>query len=108
MNHSVIRFILGYVIGFMGIFLMLPIIVAIIYHEGVWIDYAVVAVPCLIIGFLNSYFKPRQSSFYLKEGFFCTGASWVALSAIGALPLYLSDAFTAPLYAFLRRGIYEA
>ena len=91
MNHSVIRFILGYVIGFMGIFLMLPIIVAIIYHEGVWIDYAVVAVPCLIIGFLNSYFKPRQSSFYLKEGFFCTGASWVALSAIGALPLYLSD-----------------
>ncbi len=91
MNHSVIRFILGYVIGFMGIFLMLPIIVAVIYHESVWIDYAVVAVPCLIIGIINSYLKPKHSSFYLKEGFFCTGASWVALSAIGALPLYISN-----------------
>ena len=91
MNHSVIRFILGYVIGFMGLFLMLPILVAVIYHENVWIDYAIVAVPCLLIGIVNSYFKPKQFSFYLKEGFFCTGASWVVLSIIGALPLYLSD-----------------
>ena len=91
MNHSVIRFILGYVIGFMGIFLMLPIVVALIYREDVWIDYAIVAVPCLVIGILNSYFKPKQFSFYLKEGFFCTGASWAVLSVIGALPLYLSD-----------------
>ncbi|WP_028235026.1 TrkH family potassium uptake protein [Pseudobutyrivibrio sp. MD2005] len=90
MNHSVIRFILGYVVGFMGLFLMLPVLVAFIYHEPVWFDYAIVAFPCLIIGIANSYFKPKNHSFYLKDGFFCTGASWVVLSVIGALPLYIT------------------
>ena len=90
MNTSVIRFILGYVVGFMGLFLMLPILVAFIYGEKVWIYYAVVAFPCLIIGIINSYLRPKKFSFYLKEGFFCTGASWVVLSVIGALPLRLS------------------
>ena len=90
MNHSVIRFILGYVIGFLGLFLMLPVLIALIYHEPVWLDYAVVALPCLILGIINSYFRPKKFAFYLKEGFFCTGASWVVLSVIGALPLYIS------------------
>ncbi|MCR4567931.1 MAG: TrkH family potassium uptake protein [Pseudobutyrivibrio sp.] len=90
MNRSVIRFILGYVTGFMGLFLMLPILVAIIYHEDAWFEYAVVAAPCLILGIINSYFKPKEFTFYLKEGFFCTGAAWVLLSAIGAIPLWLT------------------
>ena len=90
MNHSVIRFILGYVVGFLGLFLMLPVLVALIYREDVWFDYALVALPCLILGIINSYFKPKKFSFYLKEGFFCTGASWVVLSVIGALPLTIS------------------
>ncbi len=90
MNNSVIRFILFYVIGFMGLFLMLPFIVALIYHEDVWLEYGLVAFPCLVIGIINSYIKPREVSFYLKEGFFCTGASWVILSLIGAIPLWLT------------------
>jgi len=90
MNNSVIRFILGYVIGFEGLFLMLPIIVALIYKEDVWVIYAFIALPCLILGIINSYFRPKKFAFYLKEGFFCTGVSWVVLSVIGALPLYLT------------------
>ncbi|SDB49829.1 trk system potassium uptake protein TrkH [Pseudobutyrivibrio sp. YE44] len=90
MNNSVIRFILLYVVGFLGLFLMLPIFVAFIYHESVWVDYAIVAFPCLVAGVINSYFKPKKFSFYLKEGFFCTGASWVVLSVIGAIPLWLT------------------
>ena len=91
MNNSVIRFILLYVVGFLGLFLMLPIFVAFIYHENVWMEYALVAFPCLVIGVINSYFKPKKFSFYLKEGFFCTGAAWVILSVIGASPLWLTD-----------------
>ena len=90
MNNSVIRFILGYVVGFMGLFLMLPIIVAFIYHEDVWLEYAIVAFPCLVLGVINSYFRPKKFFFFLKEGFFCTGASWVVLSVIGAIPLWLT------------------
>ena len=90
MNNSVIRFILGYVVGFMGLFLMFPIIVAFIYHEDVWLEYAIVAFPCLVLGVINSYFRPKKFFFFLKEGFFCTGASWVVLSVIGAIPLWLT------------------
>ena len=90
MNNSVIRFILGYVVGFLGLFLMLPVLVGLYYHERVWMTYMIVALPCLILGFINSYFKPKKFAFYLKEGFFCTGASWVVLSVIGALPLWLT------------------
>ncbi len=91
MNTSIIRFILLYVVGFIGLFLLLPVIVALIYHENVWSYYLVVAIPCIIAGIINSYLKPKESSFYLKEGFFCTGAAWVILSALGAIPLWLSN-----------------
>ncbi len=90
MNRSFIRFILGYIVGFMGLFLLLPILVAVIYREPVWKDYAIVAIPCLIIGLANSRLKPKNTIFYLKEGFFCTGAAWALLSLIGAIPLYLT------------------
>lgn len=90
MNKSIIRLILGYIIGFEGLFLMLPLFVALIYHEPVWQSYAQVAFPCLVIGIVNTMFKPKNYIFYLKEGFFCTGASWALLSVIGAIPLYLT------------------
>ena len=99
MNNSVIRFILGYVVGFMGLFLMLPIIVAFIYHEDVWLEYAIVAFPCLVLGVINSYFRPKKFFFFLKaklgislyilslfeavSGFTTTGAS--ILSNVEAL-----------------------
>ncbi len=90
MNNSVIRFVLFYVIGLLGLFLLLPTLVALIYHESVWKEYFIVAAPCMLSGAISSRFKPKQFSFYLKEGFFCTGASWVVLSAIGAIPLWLT------------------
>ena len=90
MNRSIIRFILGYIIGFTGFFLLLPTMVALYYHENVWQSYLVVAVPCIIIGLINGIFRPKNYVFYLKEGFFCTGASWVVLSVVGAIPLRLT------------------
>ncbi len=95
MNRSIIRFILGYIVGFMGIFLLLPLFVALIYHEQIWFSYALVAFPCLFIGLINGLKKPADTVFYLKEGFFCTGAAWVILSIIGAIPLYISREITS-------------
>ncbi len=90
MNKSIIRFILGNIIGFTGLFLLLPLLVAVIYHESVWQQYALVAAPCLVIGLINSRIKPSNYVFYLKEGFFCTGAAWVVLSIIGAIPMHIT------------------
>ncbi|MCF0130792.1 MAG: TrkH family potassium uptake protein [Pseudobutyrivibrio sp.] len=90
MNKSIIRFILGYIVFFTGLFLLLPIMVDAIYQEDVNKYYAAISVPCLILGYINACFKPKSNVFYLKEGCFVTGASWVLMSAISALPLYLS------------------
>ncbi|MCR4694500.1 MAG: TrkH family potassium uptake protein [Pseudobutyrivibrio sp.] len=90
MNNSVIRFILGNVVFFLGLFLLLPTLVAVFYGEDVWVWYLVVSIPCLVLGLISILNKPKNFTFYLKEGFFCTGISWVLLSAVGALPLYLT------------------
>ena len=90
MNGSIIRYILGTIIRFMGIFLLFPVIVAFIYKEDVWIYYLIVALVCQLIGFINSRYKPKDNVFYLKEGCVATGLSWIILSIIGALPVCLS------------------
>ena len=90
MNKSIIRFILGHIIFIIGLFLLLPALLDVIYGEGVAHCYVAVALPCLILGGINSRIKPLSNIFYLKEGCFVTGASWVILSILGALPMWLS------------------
>ena len=111
MNRSIIRFILGSIIGATGIFLLFPLAVAIIYHEAVWLDYTIVALPCLVLGALNLLRRPKSYVFYLKEGFFCTGASWLLLSLLGAVPLFITgeipnfiDAFFESTSGFTTTG----
>lgn len=74
----------------MGVFLLLPMLVGLYYHEKVWFYYMIVAVCCIALGTINSFRKPKDNVFYLKEGCVVTGLSWILLSAIGALPLFLS------------------
>ena len=91
MNKSIIRYILGTIIAFMGAFLLLPMSVALYYHEKVWSSYLIVSICCIIVGTINGFHKPKDTLFYLKEGCVVTGLSWILMSAIGALPLFISN-----------------
>ena len=90
MNLGMIRYVLGLVMMFEGAFLSLPCIVALIYNEGEGVSFFVMMVVCLLFGFLLRWKKPRNSAFYVKEGFVTVAASWIIMSFFGGLPFVLN------------------
>ena len=101
MNRSMIRYILGYVLAVEGL-LLLPICLAALYfRETVGIYYLCVSLPALAAGLLIIRKKPESTVFYLKEGCVSTALSWIVLSLLGCLPLWLSGeipSFTDALF----------
>ncbi len=91
MNLSIIRYILGRVLQFLGGFLMLPVAVSLIYKEwniGKW--FLIVAVASFVTGTVITRFKARNNAFYAREGFVAVSLSWILLSAVGAVPFVLT------------------
>ncbi len=71
--------------------LILPIIVAIIYRETALWHFVTVATISLCVGSLMTvFFRTENQVIYAKEGFAITALSWLVLSAMGALPFYLT------------------
>ena len=90
MNKSIIRYILGTILKTEGFLMILPCIVAIIYHEGEGFIYLCVATACILIGFLISLKKPAEHVIYLKEGCIATALSWIVMGMAGAVPFVIT------------------
>ncbi len=90
MNTSIIRYILGHIIKLEGFFMLLPCVIAIIFHEKELFAYLSMAVVCILLGSLITLKKAKDTVFYLKEGCIATVLSWVALSFFGALPFVIT------------------
>ncbi len=93
--------------------LMLPALVtALIYKEECAVDFVISIVIALVFGFaLKKLSKPSNKVIYAKEGFVITALSWFMLSAVGALPFFLSgeepsyvDAFFETVSGFTTTG----
>lgn len=82
--------------------LMLPgLITSIIYRESCVWSFAVAIVASLAVGtFLTVAFKPSSKVIFAKEGFVIVALCWLVLSAIGALPFYLSREIPSYIDAF--------
>lgn len=90
MNGSMVRVTLGQVLKLEGAFMFLPVLISVIYQEKVGLIYLGVAISCLLVGFLMTLSKPKESTLYLREGCEITGASWIVLSLFGAIPFTLT------------------
>lgn len=90
MNYSIIRYILFRVLEFAALFLILPCLVAVIYHEKAGFAFAAVMIVCIIIAQIGKQWKPKSNVFYAREGFVTVSLTWIILSIIGALPFYIS------------------
>ncbi len=90
MNYSMIRYILCRVLEFEALFMSLPCLVGIIYHEKSAVSFAAVMAACFAVSLIGRRFKPKNKVFYAKEGFVTVSLSWIILSLVGALPFYLS------------------
>lgn len=90
MNYRIVFYILGKVMIFLGLFLLLPFIVALVYREKSGMYFLITAIFTLIVGFLLSRKKTKDRRFYAREGFVVVALSWITMSVMGALPFYFS------------------
>ncbi len=107
-----VLYVVGKVVMVEGGLMLLPFITALIYKEAVALSIGASIAIALISGLLLSkIFKPGLKTIYAKEGFVITALSWLALSAVGALPFFISgeipsftDAFFETVSGFTTTG----
>lgn len=90
MNFGFIRYIIGWILNIQGIFLLVPCIVSIIYKEKSGVAFVIASIISFAIGVLFTLKKPKNKSFYAKEGFISVALGWIIFSISGALPFILS------------------
>lgn len=90
MKNKLIYKYIGKVLIAFAVLMMLPMIVAIIYKESV-IPFFIPAIISLGIGALLNSIKLNNKTLYAKDGFIIVALSWIIISIIGALPLWISN-----------------
>ncbi len=90
MNYSIIRRVLGITTFFVGIFLLLPTAVGLIYREKQALVYFILALVYGIIGAYAMLKKIKSDRFYAKEGLVIVALSWIVISLEGAIPFVLT------------------
>ena len=90
MNFRMISYVLGWILVFEAIFMIVPIIPAIIYGESVLPYFFITAAICLAAGVPLMRKKPEKTRLYSREGFVIVSLSWIVMSLFGALPFFLS------------------
>lgn len=91
MNYRMIWYIMGQICKIAGLAMLLPIAVGMIYSE----DHVVLSfgVPFLIlmsIGLIATMKKPEDKAVFSTESFVSVAASWITVSAVGALPFVIA------------------
>ncbi len=90
MNIRSILFILGKVVFLIGLTMLLPVFIAILYRESVWIVYAVVAGISIAVGGISFCRKRKKITIRAREGLAIAGLVWIAVSIVSALPFCIT------------------
>ncbi len=92
MNFSLIRNILGKLMIVLGCLMALPLVISLIYREGL-LNFAAFLLPMgllLLLGGICNIKKAKSTKLLAREGFIIVGLSWFLLAFFGALPLIIS------------------
>lgn len=101
MNFRMIKYFLGWILVFETLFLLIPLVTAVIYRERCFTDILLSMAVCLAAGGLLIWKKPKNTELYSREGFVIVSMSWIVLSLFGCLPFLFSGAipdFTDALF----------
>ena len=112
MNYRVVAYILGWVLNIEAGLMLLPFIISVIYGElNKGVAFLWVAIGSALIGIFTVVKRPKDTNFYLKEGFVTVALSWLMMSAVGALPFVINgdipryvDAFFETVSGFTTTG----
>ena len=80
-------------------FMTLPMITAVCYGESILPFLYTIGI-LVALALPSMIFKPKNKQIFAKEGFVCVAASWIVLSAFGALPFVFSGAIPSYIDAF--------
>ena len=92
MNYKKLGGILGKIMILEGVLMLFPLLVALIYREGI-INILAFVIPIgalAIIGALLQIPKPRRDELYQKEAFALVAAVWIVMSLFGAIPFVIN------------------
>lgn len=89
-NWGMIGNVLGMVLIAQGCLMFLPVLVDLIYQEGLYDSYLIVIAICLVLGYVLTRKRTRMNSYFAKDGMIAVGLAWIVLSFFGGLPFYLS------------------
>lgn len=92
MNYRMIRYILGWILIFSAIFMVVPIITALVFREKEVFPFLIAAGISAAAGGLCVMKKPEKTQLHAKDGFVIVSLSWIALSLSGCMPLVFSGA----------------
>lgn len=90
MNHSIIIYMLGWIMKIEGLLMLVPVLTAAIYRESIGFCYLGVAAVCGLLGLFLTRKKPSTMMFFAREGFVTVSLGWFLLSVFGCLPFMLS------------------
>ena len=113
MNYTLIRNILGKLMVVVAGLMTLPLIVSLIYQEGLQ-NYLSFIIPIVVssgLGLLFNIKKAKNSKIIAREGLIIVGTAWLIVSLFGCLPLIISkeipnffDAFFEIVSGFTTTG----
>ncbi len=101
MRRRHLAYVIGAVVGAVGLAMLAPMVVALIYQE--WGDAFAILVAALVttaIGAAAMRWVGRSGELTTKEGFAIVGLSWCALAIFGMLPYLFTGTFGGPTDAF--------
>ncbi len=90
MNVRIVAYLIGWVLKIEAVAMVIPGVVALVYRENTWYWFLICAAVAGAAGVLLSGKKNRKGNFYAREGYAGTALSWILMSAVGALPFFLS------------------
>ena len=95
--------IISSVIILIGLFILIPFIVSLIYEEAVALVLLFSSLITLTTGgllYVLSHTKIMDKDIRAREGFAIVTFSWIAMAAFGALPFYLSSDITGQFASY--------
>lgn len=94
MNKSIVFYLLGWIMIFVGTLMLLPFGVSLLYAERISaLSFLTTIAICLLIGISLVIKKPKNNIMYLKEGFVITALSWIIISIMGSMPFVISGCY---------------
>lgn len=90
MNLSMIAYIVGAIMEIEAGLMLLPALVGLIYGEKSALAFVICATAAAVLGAIPILRKPKNTAIYARDGFVATALSWLALSAVGAVPFCMT------------------